>query len=69
MATGGRISSAAGQPAAQVKDSQPEKSQPARRNRIAVSTYSFWRFRRDSKLPIEKCIDLAAEMGFDGVEL
>lgn len=39
------------------------------RNRIAVSTYSFWRFRDDSKLTIEACIDEAARMGFDGVEL
>ena len=41
-------------------------SQP---NRMAVSTYSFWRFREDSKLPVEDCIDQAAMMGFDGVEL
>ena len=38
-------------------------------NRIGISTYSFWRFREDSKLTIPRCIDLAAEMGFDGVEL
>lgn len=38
-------------------------------NRIAISTYSFWRFRKDSKLTMPKCIDLAAKMGFDGVEL
>ena len=38
-------------------------------NRIATSTYSFWRFRKDSKLPIEDCIDMSAEMGFDGVEI
>lgn len=38
-------------------------------NRIGVSTYSFWRFRKDSKLTMSKCIDLAAQMGFDGVEL
>ena len=38
-------------------------------NRIAISTYSFWRFRRDSKLTMPKCIDLAAKMGFDAVEL
>ena len=38
-------------------------------NPIAVSTYSFWRFREDSKLDMPKCIDLAAQMGFDGVEL
>jgi L-ribulose-5-phosphate 3-epimerase len=39
------------------------------RNRIAVSTYSFWQFRNRDLRSIEKCIDLAAEMGFDGVEL
>jgi sugar phosphate isomerase/epimerase len=39
------------------------------RNPIAVSTYSYWRYRKDSKLSIEDCIDLAAEAGFDGVEI
>jgi L-ribulose-5-phosphate 3-epimerase len=38
-------------------------------NRIAVSTYSFWRFKDGLKLPIETCIDQAAEMGFDGVDI
>ncbi|HRF01619.1 MAG TPA: sugar phosphate isomerase/epimerase family protein [Pirellulaceae bacterium] len=38
-------------------------------NRIAVSTYSFWRYNDGSKLPILDCIDQAARMGFDGVEL
>jgi sugar phosphate isomerase/epimerase len=41
----------------------------ARPNPIAVSTYSFWRFRKESRLGIPQCIDLAAEYGFDGVEL
>lgn len=41
----------------------------ARGRRIGVSTYSFWGFRRDDLRPIERCIDLAAEMGFDGVEI
>lgn len=36
---------------------------------IGVSTYSYWRYRDDTKLPMEKCIELAADMGFDGVEL
>ena len=36
---------------------------------IAVSTYSFWRFRDDAKLPVAVCIDKAAELGFDAVEL
>jgi L-ribulose-5-phosphate 3-epimerase len=40
-----------------------------RRNPIAVSTYSFWRFRDDSKLTIDECIDEAARMGFDAVEI
>ena len=39
-----------------------------RANPIGISTYSFWRkFRGPDR--IEQCIDLAAEMGFDGVEL
>lgn len=38
-------------------------------NRIAISTYSFWRYRDDSKFTIPKCIDLAARMGFDAVEI
>ena len=38
-------------------------------NSIAVSTYSYWRYRNDSKLTIEECIDLAAETGFDAVEI
>ncbi len=37
--------------------------------RIATSTYSYWRYRPDTKLTIEECIDLAAGAGFDGVEV
>lgn len=43
--------------------------QPQYRNRIGVSTYSFWQFRRDDFRPIEKCLELAADFGFDGVEI
>lgn len=39
------------------------------KNRIAVSTYSYWQFRREELRDLEKCIDLAAETGFDGVEI
>ena len=39
------------------------------RNPIGVSTYSFWQFKRDDFRPIEKCLELAADMGFDGVEI
>lgn len=38
-------------------------------NPIGVSTYSFWGFQRDEFRDIGKCIDLAAKMGFDGVEI
>ena len=38
-------------------------------NPIAVSTYSYWRYREDSRLPVEDCIGLAAETGFDAVEI
>ena len=38
-------------------------------NRIAVSTYSFWQFKNESLRSIENCIDLAADMGFDDVEI
>lgn len=45
-----------------------EKTQKIR-NPIGVSTYSFWGFRRDDFRPIHKCLELAADMGFDGVEI
>ncbi|MDD2598937.1 MAG: sugar phosphate isomerase/epimerase [Kiritimatiellae bacterium] len=38
-------------------------------NPIALATYSFWRFQEGLKLPIEQCIDLAAEMGFDALDI
>jgi L-ribulose-5-phosphate 3-epimerase len=50
-------------------NSPNDTSVPSRRNRIAVSTYSYWRYDAASKLSIEQCIDLAAEAGFDGVEI
>ncbi len=41
-----------------------------RANRIGVSTYSFWGFNGPKEnFPIETCIEKAAKMGFDGVEL
>ena len=45
------------------------KAPRTRGNRIVVSTYSFWQFRNDRYRDIELCIDLAAEMGFDGFEI
>ncbi len=51
--------------AAQANSSDPK----ARGNAIAVSTYSYWRYRPDTKLTIEECIELAGEAGFDAVEV
>ena len=45
-----------------------EPTQP-RRVRFGVSTYSFWQFNRNELRDIGMCIDLAAEWGFDGVEI
>jgi L-ribulose-5-phosphate 3-epimerase len=51
----------------------PARAQePATRrgNPIGVSTYSFWQFRQDvPRLTMAQCLDKAAAMGFDGVEL
>ncbi len=41
----------------------------ASKNRIAVSTYSFWQFRHKELRDVEACINRSAEMGFDGVEI
>ena len=40
-----------------------------RRNPIGVSTYSYWGVRRKELRDIGKCIDLAAKMSFDGLEI
>lgn len=41
---------------------------PKRKIPIGVSSYSFWHFK-GPKFPIDKVIDSAAAMGFDGVEV
>ncbi|WP_435011743.1 sugar phosphate isomerase/epimerase family protein [Tundrisphaera lichenicola] len=46
----------------------PSGSKPRRRNSIGVSTYSFWQFRGE-RLGMADCIEKAAAMGFDGVEI
>ena len=50
-------------------DSEPRENTSRRGNPIAVSTYSFWRFKNGMKMPIVKCIDEAARMGFDAVDV
>lgn len=46
----------------------PLVARGALRQKIAVSTYSFWHLRGE-KYPLEKVIEHADKMGFDGVEL
>jgi L-ribulose-5-phosphate 3-epimerase len=40
----------------------------SKRRSIGVSTYSFWQFRGE-RLGIPTCVEKAAAMGFDGVEI
>ncbi len=54
----------AGEMDSEIRDSGKRRSNP-----IAVSTYSFWRFKQGMKMPIVACIDEAARMGFDGVDV
>jgi L-ribulose-5-phosphate 3-epimerase len=56
-----------GVPALEAIAQNPGKSLPKRRS-IGVSTYSFWQFRGE-RLSIPACIEKAAAMGFDGVEI
>jgi L-ribulose-5-phosphate 3-epimerase len=61
------LAQATGQEAEQAEPSAvpgPRSSYP-----IVLSTYSLWRFRNESLRDFDKCIDIADEMGFDGVEL
>ncbi len=52
---------AAGAPQGAEQDKPP-------RIRLAVSSYSYWHFRTE-KFPIERVIEEAARLGFDGVEI
>lgn len=57
-------------PLARTQASQEQPSSGRRATHpIVLSTYSLWRFRNDEFRDFDKCIDLADEFGFDGVEL
>jgi L-ribulose-5-phosphate 3-epimerase len=47
----------------------PASAGRRRGNPIGVSTYAFWRYKDDCKIPVQDCIRYAAAMGFDGVEI
>lgn len=55
----------------EISSSQEETSKKKiKHNPIGVSTYSFWQFNGAKEdVPIEMCIEKAAAMGFDGLEL
>lgn len=58
-------------PAQEKKDNRTESENVAvaRPNPIGVSSYSFWAFHRQEYRLIEVCLDHAARMGFDGLEI
>ncbi|MBX2875924.1 MAG: sugar phosphate isomerase/epimerase [Saprospiraceae bacterium] len=54
----------------EVQTDKPLKGSKVRNNPIGISTYSFWQFNGPKEeTPIESCIDEAASLGFDGIEL
>ena len=57
--------------AAMGQETTPSTSERSPRpNPIGVSTYSFWQFRPGARrVTISECIDKAAALGFDGVEI
>ena len=56
----------------QTSSSAPTPAQAAAtdggRIRLAVSTYSYWHFRTE-RYPVDRVIEQAARLGFDGVEI
>jgi L-ribulose-5-phosphate 3-epimerase len=70
----GAVIGTAGRSAMAAQPSQPAVAatadRPSRPNPIGVSTYSFWQFREGARrVTISECIDKAATLGFDGVEI
>ncbi len=52
------------------EEKNASKPNEVRQNPIGVSTYSFWQFNGPKEdTPMEYCIDQAARLGFDGIEL
>lgn len=66
-AAGAALSSVMASPSSRADEAKPAATK--RKTRFAVSTYSFWQFKNEDLRDIETSIDLAAEWGFDGVEL
>ena len=60
--------SAASIPALSGSKNASAEAAPSSPRHIGVSTYSFWQFRGE-RLDVETCVEKAAAMGFDGVEI
>jgi len=69
VAAAAAMAGVAGRPAVAAETEGGGGGGAVRPNRIAISTYSFWRFLDNSKVPIEECIRQSAAMGFDAVEI
>lgn len=65
----GTFSSIGGTASGADPSTEVDTSGARRGNPIAVSTYSFWRYRAAERMTIDRCIALAAEIGFDAVEI
>lgn len=63
------LAAAAAAAAAALPATAADRPATRRKTHIGVSTYSFWQFNRPAYRDAAACIDLAAEMGFDGVEI
>lgn len=54
----------------EIQTAELSNGSKVRNNPIGISTYSFWQFNGPKEdTPIESCIDEAARLGFDGIEL
>jgi L-ribulose-5-phosphate 3-epimerase len=63
------LAAAAAAPIAASAATADDAPAPKRKTHIGVSTYSYWQFNRAAYKDVGTCIDLAAEAGFDGVEI
>ncbi len=63
-------SAATEEPAAAIASAEVAPAKNKKHNPIGVSTYSFWQFNGPKEdVSMEYCIEKAAAMGFDGIEL
>ena len=69
LAASGLLASAATTHPRQAEAAGDDGPATQRQPPIALSTYSLWRFHNEPLRDIHRCIDIASDMGFDGVEI